>query len=225
MIETKTELEISHITEEHIQKAKKIWEYLGYNHGERDESDVAVVLGSAQVDLTAGRVADLYFQGKFPWIVCTGGNTGITKDWSHPESIVAVKKLMTRGIPINNILWEWTSTNIGQNFLHAKEKLAEVGLLPKKVLIVTHHAASTRAILTARKQWQGPKEFQVAYPEDEFINGHLSYRFSLVLGEVDRLIKYQLEDFDFIEPIQIPSFVLQLREELYKDGFNGRIKS
>lgn len=227
MIETREEVKQPVIGPLQIETARVIWDFLGVKHHRLVSADVGVVLGSTQAKTVTDKTYELYRKRLFPWIVCTGGNSGMTNGWLLPEAAVFARELLGRGISLGNILFECSSTNIGENLRNARAKLEENKVEPDRVLIITHHAVSMRAFLSALRQWPGPR-FQVAYPQSDFIDDSMGYddlerRISLVLGEADRLINYPNNGFTV--PVKLPERVLESRLELLEQEFKPRVKA
>lgn len=178
------------------------WQYLP--QANYPKVDAIVVLGGGTkpqiaprpgVDVAEGgdRVlygAELYRQGKAPWLILSGGRV----DWrggsgsSESQDMAAIAK--TLGVPESAILQDRTSLNTYQNAVNVKQILTKRGL--RRVLLVTSAMHMPRSILIFQRQGidtiAAPTDFLVT--EADRIEEHLGPK-SLIFGflpDVEKMV-------------------------------------
>jgi uncharacterized SAM-binding protein YcdF (DUF218 family) len=129
-------------------------------------------------------------------------------------------------VPGDQILTEETATNTGANITLAAKLLAERGMRPRSILLVTKPYMERRAWATFKKQWPSPQpQVTVTSPQidyDHYFVGAYpkSQEIRIMLGDMQRIkeypkFRYQIEQ-------EIPPQVWAAYEHLVRLGYGGR---
>jgi uncharacterized SAM-binding protein YcdF (DUF218 family) len=120
-----------------------------------EDYDAVIVLGaqvkpdgepSVQLGLRLDRAVEVYERKQVPVVVC--GAKG--KDEPEAEAYTMKRYLEDKGIPGEKILTDPDSFNTEQNIRNAKEKLDELSLEIRKVIVVTSDYHVPRSMAIAR---------------------------------------------------------------------------
>ena len=209
------------ITQAVMNDSQVLWDY----HAMRETltpADIILVLGSH--DLRPARhAAELYFEGKGPTVVCSGGFGKLTRDvWNEPEGVHLKKVLVGHGVPSDHILVEDEATNTGDNFQFTKAMLERDGKKIRSGIVVTKPYMARRAFATGSKQWPGvlwqacgPEVAFADYPNDEV---PLERTIGLMVGDLQRIALYPEKGFQI--PQEIPPKVWEAYDRLVRAGFD-----
>lgn len=129
-----------------------LWNYHHLDHEPRP-TDVGVGLGSHDIGV-AVRTAELYHQDLFPLMVFTGANAPTTIDrFPRGEAVHYRERALEEGVPDDVIRVEPKARNTGENFTLTRELLANEGITPRSILVVSRPYQERRAYATCRKLW------------------------------------------------------------------------
>lgn len=119
---------------------------------EIEHSDVILIPGASHAQL-AERAANLYHQGIAPYILPSGGSTSQveTTEWEFLRNVG-----ISLGVPPEAILKEDKATNTFENARFSLEILQQIGIQPKKVVLVCKNYHARRALLT----------YQIIFPKE-----------------------------------------------------------
>lgn len=185
----------------------------------------AIVLGSHDLGVAA-RAAELYLDGLVPVLVFSGGNSATTTTrFPRGEAVHYREHALALGVPDEAILVEPRATNTGENITYARDVLADAGLRPESVLLVSKPYAERRSYATARRLW--PEVEVVCTSEqvslDDYVKGigdaHLVI--DMLVGDVQRIDAYPRLGFTVAQPI--PPEVREAFASLRDGGFVGRL--
>jgi uncharacterized SAM-binding protein YcdF (DUF218 family) len=205
--------------------AKVVWDYLCL-HAPIQPSTVILGLGSHEIRV-AERAAQLYLAGYGEHLLFSGGyGLGTSGRFTAPEAQVFARRAIQLGVPADQILTEETATNTGANVTLAAKLLAERGMRPRSILLVTKPYMERRAWATFKKQWPSPQpQVTVTSPQidyDHYFVGAYpkSQEIRIMLGDMQRIkeypkFRYQIEQ-------EIPPQVWAAYEHLVRLGYGGR---
>ena len=116
-----------------------------------EKADLAIVFGTRHRQ-AVDKTFRLYQNKLVPKILISGGENRVTDD---NEADKMSQELMSMGVQREDIILEDRSTNSLENVLFSKEVLEEkIGLQNlKKIIAVTKHYHSRRAIMTLRRHF------------------------------------------------------------------------
>ena len=129
-----------------------LWNYHDMHH-ELRPVDVCIGLGSHDLGV-ATYTAELYHRGFFPSIVFTGANAPTTIErFPHGEAVHYREHAINLGVPAEAISIEPEATNTSQNLTYTRALLAEAGITPTSVLLISRPYQQRRAYATCRNVW------------------------------------------------------------------------
>lgn len=173
---------------------------------ERDIQSAQVVLILGSNDLAPPRHAALLFRQIVPHnpdikLVASGNGGHLTvpgSAFSVPEAEKYKEELLATGVPGKNILIEATSTNTGKNLTMSEKLLNEMGLQPRRIIVVQTPALQLRANLAFERQWQGEWDYYISSPPkpsaiDKMSLPKADFYLASVLRELLTLIKYSYD--------------------------------
>lgn len=212
------------ITEDQWRQAKLIWDYHQMSH-ELRPVDVAIGLGSHDLGVAA-HSADLYRARLFPTLVFTGGNSPTTaKVFPRGEAVHFREHAIELGVPAKAILLEPNAGNTGQNITLSREVLADAGIRPKTVLLVSKPYMERRSFATARKLWPDVEILCASEPLefDDYVKsiGDEKLVLDMLVGDLQRVIEYPKLGFAIEQ--EVPEDVHAAYESLIADGFTSRL--
>ena len=203
-----------------LQNAKVLYDFHNQN---RTTISPAFMLVMGSHDLrVANHAANLFLQGKAPFLVCSGGYGKITKSlWNNTEAETYAQICIENGVPKDKILIENKSTNSGENFNFTKKLLESHNIKVSTGIIVCKNYLSRRALATAKKQWPEIEWF-IETPNlsfEEYIKNesNIDRMINLLVGDIQRLMIYP--NFGFQIPVTIPQEVLNSYDFLVKHGY------
>lgn len=213
----------------HLQAlAEKIWHYHLMNQ-QLFKADVILVLCSHDTRV-AERAVEIFRENWAPLLIFSGGLGAITRGiWTEPEADQFAKLAIGMGVPKDKILIENKSSNTGQNILFTKQLLAEVGIDPRKFILVQKPYMERRSFATFRKLWP-EKEVVVTSPQvsfEEYLDHYASRQLSrdevisIMVGDLQRIKIYPEKGFQIYQ--EIPDDVWTAYEQLVQAGYNQRL--
>ncbi|MEY4166714.1 MAG: hypothetical protein RIR52_538 [Acidobacteriota bacterium] len=207
-----------------ISLARKIWDYHHLHH-ELEKVDLILALGSNDTRV-AEHAADLWLSGWAPWLMMSGGSGRLTRElYDRPEAELFARIALERGVPATALITEPDSTNTGENITFSRRRLAALGIVPHRVIIVQKPYMERRAYATFRCFWpemepivsSPPISFD-DYPR-EGLSRHLMI--NLMVGDLQRIRLYPARGFQIEQ--QIPDDVWEAGQELIRLGYNQHL--
>ena len=205
--------------------AKVVWDYLCLN-APIQPSAVILGLGSHEIRV-AERAAQLYLAGYGEHLLFSGGyGLGSSGRFTEPEAQVFARRAIQVGVPADQILTEETAANTGANITLGAKLLAERGMRPQSILLVTKPYMERRAWATFKKQWPSPQPLvtvtspQVDY--DHYFVGVYpkAHEIRIMLGDMQRIKEYPRLGYQVEQ--EIPPEVWAAYEQLVRLGYGGR---
>lgn len=154
----------------HHAAAQVLWDYHDMHH-QLEPADIAIGLGSHDLGV-ATHAADLYHRGLIPRILFTGANAPTTIDrFPRGEATHYTEHAIALGVPAGDIIIEPRATNTGENITLAHQALAERGLTPDTVILISRPYQQRRAYATCRKLWPDVRPICTSQPLplDEYV--------------------------------------------------------
>lgn len=206
------------------QDAQIIWDYHQMGHDPRP-CDAGVGLGSHDLGV-ATLAADLYHAGLFPVLVFTGANSSTTlARFPRGEAVHYAEQAMTLGVPQSAIIIEPEATNTGQNISYSRRVLADAGITPSSVMLVSKPYMQRRSYATAWKLW--PEVSVVCVSEDLSLDDYIKQIgddklvIDMLGGDLQRVIEYPAREFAI--PQEVPAEVDDAYRRLIAAGFVSRL--
>lgn len=204
--------------------AELIWDYHHLHH-RLENVDLILALGSNDIRVAA-HAADLWLAGLAPRLMMSGGSGKLTeKIFDRPEAILFAEIARERGVPEEALLIEPDSTNTGENIIFSRRRLEEVGLLPRRIILVQKPYMERRAYATFRKFWpeidplvSSPPISFADYPTPQLPRDLV---INLMIGDLQRIRHYPARGFQI--PQDIPDNVWAAAEELIAFGFDRHL--
>jgi uncharacterized SAM-binding protein YcdF (DUF218 family) len=201
-----------------------LWAYHDMHHQPRPV-DVCIGLGSHDLGV-ATHTAELYHQGLFGRIVFTGANAPTTIErFPRGEAVHYREHAISLGVPAETINVETEATNTGENLSYSRAVLADAGITPSSVLLVSRPYQQRRAYATCRKVWP---EVEVLcgsrpLPLDEYIDsiGDVDRVINMLVGDTQRITVYAERGFAVDQ--DIPADVQAAYERLVAAGYTSRL--
>lgn len=201
-----------------------LWAYHDLCHEPRPV-DIGIGLGSHDLGV-ATHTADLYHRGLFPGIVFTGANAPTTIDrFPRGEAVHYREHAISLGVPEEVISIETRATNTGENITHTRALLADMGIAPTSILLISRPYQQRRAYATCRKLWP---EVDVLcgsrpLPLDEYVEsiGDVTRVINMLVGDTQRITEYALRGFAI--PQEVPDDTRAAYERLVNAGFTSRL--
>jgi uncharacterized SAM-binding protein YcdF (DUF218 family) len=201
-----------------------LWAYHDMHHEPRPV-DVCIGLGSHDLGV-ATYTAELYHQGLFPRIVFTGANAPTTIErFPRGEAVHYREHAISLGVPADAISVETQATNTGENLTRSRAVLADAGITPTSVLLISRPYQQRRAYATCRKVWP---EVEVLcgsrpLPLDEYIDGigDVDRVINMLVGDTQRITVYAERGFAIDQ--DIPADVQAAYDRLVDAGYTSRL--
>ena len=186
-----------------------IWDYMRLNM-EVLPADCIVGFGCYNDDIPL-RCAQLYHQGYAPKVLFTGGLGRNTAEmWTESEAERFGRIAMEAGVPEDALILENKSTNSAENILFTRDKLAELGLTPTRLLGV-HKPFMERRLYAAWQVYWPEMELIVTSPQltlEEYIHNSVAQGLSeqkvidVMVGDFQRMDVYAKRGYQI--PQEIP---------------------
>ncbi|RLK58403.1 YdcF family protein [Actinokineospora cianjurensis] len=201
-----------------------LWAYHDMHH-ELRPVDVCVGLGSHDLGV-ATYAAELYHRGLFPQIVFTGANAPTTIErFPRGEAIHYREHALELGVPDEAISVETAATNTSQNLTNTRAVLAEAGITPCSVLLVSRPYQQRRAYATCRKVWPEVQVLCGSRPLllDEYVHGigDVARVINMLVGDTQRITEYAKRGFAIEQ--EVPDEVDAANRRLIEAGFTSRL--
>ncbi|WP_150240980.1 YdcF family protein [Nocardiopsis quinghaiensis] len=212
------------ITREQWRQAELLWDFHRMRHRLRP-CDVAIGLGSHDLGV-ADRSAELYHAGLFPTLVFTGGNSPPTAPvFPRGEAVHFRERALELGVPDSAILLESEASNTGQNVTLSRQVLADAGITPATVLLVSKPYMERRSFATARKLWPEVEVTCASQPLglDDYATGigDAELVVDMLVGDLQRVMEYPARGFAIEQ--DVPRRVVAAYESLVASGFDGHL--
>jgi uncharacterized SAM-binding protein YcdF (DUF218 family) len=212
------------ITDDQRQQAQLIWDYHQMHHQARP-ADAAIGLGSHDLGVPA-YCAHLYRAGLFPTLVFTGGpNPTAPERVPRGEAVHFREHALALGVPDTAILLEPQARNTGQNITLSRQVLAEAGVTPTTVLLVSMPYMERRSFATARKLWPEVEVICASEPLefDDYLKsiGDEKLVTDQLVGDLQRVIEYPRLGFAIEQ--DVPEDVHAAYQSLIGHGFTSRL--
>ena len=186
-----------------------IWDYMHLNMP-LAPCDCIVGFGCYNDDIPL-RCAQLYHQGYAPKVLFTGGLGRNTADlWTESEAERFGRIAQQAGVPEHDLILENKSTNSAENILFTRDKLAEIGLTPKRLLGV-HKPIMERRVYAAWQVYWPEMELLVPSPQltlEEYLHNSVAQGLSektvidVMVGDFQRMDVYAKRGYQI--PQEIP---------------------
>jgi len=201
-----------------------LWAYHDMHHQPRPV-DVCIGLGSHDLGV-ATYTAELYHQGLFGRIVFTGANAPTTIErFPRGEAVHYREHAISLGVPAEAIKVETQATNTGENLTYSRAVLADAGITPSSVLLISRPYQQRRAYATCRKVWP---EVEVLcgsrpLPLDEYVDGigDVDRVINMLVGDTQRITVYAERGFAIDQ--DIPADVQAAYDRLVDAGYTSRL--
>ena len=208
--------------------AKIVWQYLDLCMSP-EKADAMIVLSSLDPRV-AEYAAELWHKGFAPEILFSGTGEGHANDllasnFGKAESEYFADVALAQGVPQSAVHIETASRNTGENATFSYQKLRELGIAGKKILILTKPYMTRRAYAVFKKQWGDPDaELTVTSPPipfENYFNDEQPFKkiVTIMLGDVQRIEEYPKYGWQI--PQDIPQPVLDAAKELAARGYTG----
>lgn len=214
--------------EEVFKLSQILWDYLQL-HRTPEKADCIVGFGCYNEDV-ARRAAQLYRQGYAPKVLFTGGlGRNTAKMWTESEAVRFAHIAVAEGVPEKDILLETASTNTAENILFTQKRLAENGIVPKRILGV-HKPYMQRRIASAWPvYWPGVEFFITSWEQTmpEYMAGVSRWgrtaedTVHMLVGDFQRIDLYARKGYQL--PQQIPETAQRAFEALCAAGYTQQL--
>ena len=209
------------------QLAQVLWDYMKLEHP-LEKADVIIGLGSTDIR-TAKWCAKLYKEGWAPIIIFTGANGRMSENvFTESEAGMFSKVAQDSGIPENAIKCETKATNTGENIKFSHKALLDLGIVPKKIILVTKPYMLRRAYATFKKQWPDQnceiicsgidQTFEEYFKEKNY---PFEYVVNVMVGDLQRILEYPTLGYQI--PQKMPQSVIDDFEELIARGYTSQL--
>ncbi len=201
-----------------------LWEYHNMRHESRP-CDVGIGLGSHDLGVAVVAV-DLFHQGMFPLVVFTGANAPTTLDrFPRGEAVHYREYAIDHGVPADAVLIETEATNTAENLTLTRDLLAERGVKPRSVLLMSRPYQQRRAFATCKKVWPEVDVLCASRPLtlDEYVVsiGDVKRVIDMLVGDTQRIEEYAGRGYAI--PQQVPPTVQAAYDRLVEAGFTSRL--
>jgi uncharacterized SAM-binding protein YcdF (DUF218 family) len=201
-----------------------LWNYHDMRH-ELHPCDVGIGLGSHDPGVAAVAV-ELFHRGMFPLIVFTGANAPTTIDrFPRGEAVHYREYAIERGVPAEAVLIETQATNTAENLTLTRDVLAEQGVKPRSVLLMSRPYQQRRAFATCKKMWPEVEVLCASRPLslDDYVAsiGDVERVIDMLVGDTQRIAEYALRGYAI--PQEVPADVRAAYDRLVDAGFTSRL--
>lgn len=201
-----------------------LWNYHDMGH-ELRPCDVGIGLGSHDLGV-AIHTAELFQRGMFPRIVFTGANAPTTIErFPRGEAVHYREHAIAIGVPADVIMIETEATNTSQNLTNSRKVLADAGIRPTAVMIISRPYQQRRAYATCRKVWP---DVDVVCSSgrlslDKYIAsiGDVERVINMLVGDTQRITEYAYRGFAIAQ--DIPQEVRAAYDRLVAAGLTSRL--
>lgn len=195
-------------------------------------ADAILVLGSHDMRV-AERGAELWLEGRAPYLVLSGGLGNFTKGvFSRPEARVMADVARAAGVPDDRIVVEDASTNTGDNVDKTRALLAASSTAAlrsaRRFLLVQKPYMERRAVATFGVRWPEAEVVAVTSPcRDAGLEGYATDDIpaervaSIMVGDLQRIVVYPSRGFQL--PQEVPEEVEAAWYTLVRAGFTSHL--
>ncbi|MDG4764400.1 YdcF family protein [Solwaraspora sp. WMMD406] len=212
------------IPAEHRRDVECLW---GYHQMGHDLRPVDVGIGLGSHDLGVAKVAtDLYHRGMYPLVVFTGANAPTTIDrFPRGEAVHYREYALANGVPDDAILIDTGATNTGENIVNTRRLLAEHGVHPRSVILMSRPYQQRRAYATTKKLWPEVDVSCASHPLplDDYVAsiGDADKVINMLVGDTQRIDRYA--ELGYAIPQELPRAVTAANARLIDPGFTRRL--
>lgn len=201
-----------------------LWWYHQMGHQPRPV-DVGIGLGSHDLG-PATYAAHLWHQGMFPLVVFTGANAPTTVGrFPRGEAAHYRERAIELGVPGEAVLVEPAATNTAENLTLTRALLAERGVTPQSVMLLSRPYQQRRAYATCRKVWPAVDVLCGSLPLalDDYVRsiGDARRVVDMLVGDTQRVEVYAVRGFAVPQPI--PADVRAAYGRLVALGYTSRL--
>jgi uncharacterized SAM-binding protein YcdF (DUF218 family) len=201
-----------------------LWNYHDMRH-ELHPCDVGIGLGSHDLGVAVVAV-DLFRRGMFPRIVFTGANAPTTIDrLPLGEAVHYREYAIEHGVPAEAVLIETRATNTAENLTLTRDLLAEHGVAPGSVLLMSRPYQQRRAFATCKKVWPEVEVLCASRPlslDDYVVSiGDVKRVIDMLVGDTQRVEEYARRGYAI--PQDVPADVRSAYDRLVDAGFTSRL--
>ncbi|GAA0945314.1 YdcF family protein [Nonomuraea longicatena] len=212
------------IGDEIREQALLIWDYHRMRHQARP-CDAAIGLGSHDLGV-ADTAARLYHDGLFSTLVFSGGNSPTTRErFPRGEAVHFRERAIDLGVPEHAILLEPDAGNTGANIALSRKVLAEAGVIPRSLLLISKPYMERRAYATARRVWPEVQVVCASEPLtfDDYLTSIGDGRLvvDMLVGDLQWVIEYPKLGFAVTQ--EVPGEVHAAYKALVRAGFDSRL--
>ena len=220
----RTDLTETTIREDLRADVETLWKYHDMRHEPRP-CDVGVGLGSHDLGVAVVAV-DLFHRGMFPLIVFSGANTPTTVDrFPRGEAVHYREYALDHGVPADAVLIEPEAANTAENLTLTRDVLAEHGVKPRSVLLMSRPYQQRRAFVTCKKVWPEVDVLCFSRPLllDDYVAsiGDVKRVIDMLVGDTQRIEEYASRGFAI--PQEVPPNVRAAYDRLVAAGFTSRL--
>jgi uncharacterized SAM-binding protein YcdF (DUF218 family) len=201
-----------------------LWGYHDMGHEVR-RCDVGIGLGSHDLGV-AVVAADLYRRGMFPVVVFSGANAPTTIGrFPGGEAVAYREYAIGNGVPADAVLVESQARNTAENIVFSRRLLAEHGVAPRSVVLMSRPYQQRRAYATCRRVW--PQVEVVCHSRplslDEYVAsiGDARLVVEMLVGDTQRIEVYAQRGFAI--PQEMPGEVRAAFDRLVGAGYTDRL--
>ncbi|VVE05968.1 hypothetical protein PIN31009_02366 [Pandoraea iniqua] len=207
--------------------AETVWAYLHIGAPIQRRADYIVGLGSYDTRV-ATYCATLLLENWASSIVFSGNSGNWTRDvWHDSEAQIFSDRAVAAGVPLDRIIKEEKSTNVGENIAFTKKLLSHDYPVPGTVILVSKPSSERRVLATARHIWP-EVSFAMSSPPMTFREQYIgSPRPEVLLdemaGEIHRLIEYPSRNY--FSRQSIPGDVMNAYQHLLDVGCRNHLSA
>lgn len=203
--------------------ARRIWDYHQL-HQPLAKADCILVMGSNDTRVAAWG-ARVFLDGWAPWLVCSGRQGVLTRDWDRTEAALFADVAAQHGVPRDRILVEDQATHTGENVRFTQRLLATRGVYPTHYLVVQKPYMERRAYATFRKILPDTQVTVTSPPLafEEYPTAAISrdWLIHIMVGDLQRIARYPQLGFQIEQPI--PPEVWSAYEQLVRAGYTRHL--
>ena len=216
------------MTDMTVKKAIDIvWDYHQMHIDIPADIDTVIVLGSRD-DRVAAFAAEFLRDRGVPNVLITGGSAHhgsrlAFPEWPQGSEAEHFESVMRSSGYHGDLILEKHATNTGENAGFAQAVLKDVGVVPRKMLIITKPYMERRALKTFEKQWQlgGPEMYVTSMGGsfDDYVSDSqpADVVTNVMVGDLERIIQYP--DLGFMTASHVPTHVIAALRTLKSAGF------
>jgi uncharacterized SAM-binding protein YcdF (DUF218 family) len=207
-----------------LHAARVLWDYHRLDHPPRPV-DAALGLGSHDPGV-ARQAAELHTRGLFDLLVFSGATSPTTAArFPRGEAVHYREIAIEHGVAPEAIRVEPHARHTGENFAFARRLLADEGVHPTTLMVISRPYQQRRAYATCLKLWPDVEPVCVArHVELEDYIAEIADPdrvLTMLVGDTQRITVYA--ERGFAAPQPFPTEVAQAFEDLVAAGYTGRL--